>query len=93
MDAVKFLKETKRMCDSYKGCSECPIGKEKIASNIFCHDYKNKYPEKFVEKVSEWSRNNPQITNRKKFLEVFGITIGDAMLKPNWADNEYKENK
>ena len=91
MDAVKCLKEWKRMCDNYDSCNKCPVGIEKNRRQMHCSDFRNNYEEEFVEIVSKWSIDNPSITNRKKFLEVFGITLGDAMIKPNWLDDEYKE--
>lgn len=90
MDAIKFLKEYRRMCKIFQSCHDCPLGKENNNQEVFCEDFVEEYPEKAVEIVSDWSIENQKITNRKKFLQVFGITLGDAMIKPNWLDDEYK---
>ena len=92
MDAVKFIKELKRMCDSHgDACMYCPIGQKKGLAT--CREYRESNPENFVILVNEWSENHKPITNRQKFLEVFGITIADAILMLNWGDKEFKEIK
>lgn len=94
MDAVKFLKEWKRMCDYYGcSCNQCPVGKAKNEYDLLCWDFRDTYQEKFVDIVLDWSVNHIPITNREKFLEVFGVTIGDAAIIPNWGDKEFKEKK
>ena len=91
MDAVKYIKELKRMCNYYGNCKTCPIGKEK--GILACWDYRDSYPETFVSLVSEWSVKNKPITNQEKFHEVFGIDFYDAMTTLHWAYHEYKEIK
>ena len=94
MDAIKFIKEYERMCNYYGyKCTECPIGINNNNLNIYCFDFRNTYQKECVEIVSKWSNEHPQITNREKFREVFGIDFYDAMTTLNWARNEYKEIK
>ena len=75
MDAVKFLKEMERMCDSYMNhtyssgdCMECPfsISKDTCLVGDMCHE-----PEKAVEIVEQWSKERPQKTYKDDFLEKF----------------------
>lgn len=71
MDAVKFLKEYRRMCKEYeenKECSpECPLHTE-------CYGYLNyKYVniQNIVTKVEQWSQTHPQKTMMQDFFEKF----------------------
>lgn len=93
MDAIKFIKEYKRMCKNYQSCLDCPLAKENNGHEIYCTDFMTEFTEKTFEIVSKWSDNHHPITNRKKFLEVFGINFVDAILETNWLDDEYKEIK
>lgn len=63
MDAVKFIKERLRMCDSFNvnDCIDCPIEKD-------CVDTE---PELMVKVVEEWSKANPQKTMMQDFFEKF----------------------
>lgn len=63
MDAVEYLKERARMCNSYERCSECPL------LNVGCGESN---PDETVDIVEQWSREHPVMTNAMKFEEVFG---------------------
>ena len=92
MDAVIFIKELKRMCDNYGVyCSGCPIGEKK--EGLTCREFRERNPEFFVKLLQEWSEKHKPITNRQKFIEVFGMTFTDAIITPNWSTNEFKEKK
>lgn len=78
MEALDFLKELKRMCDSHNKlesrCNRCPL--HLIAENDgACFPFIKKYPEKAIEVVEEWSKEHPIKTNADKFKEVFGYDI------------------
>lgn len=47
MDAVKFIKERNRMCNSMKSCSQCPFDEMN-----YC-DFKTENPEKLVAFVDQ----------------------------------------
>lgn len=69
MDAVLFLKEWKRMCDDMSCCvGGCPINIE-FADE--CGVAVRENPEKAVEIVEKWSRENPVKTMMDDFLEKF----------------------
>ena len=62
MDAVKFLKEYKRMCGHDNGtCHECPIGKLRnkhcieVCDDVFIY----LHPFEVVSAVEEWSEEHP----------------------------------
>lgn len=66
MDALEFLKERKRMCNSYDGCKGCPFGDSKcvIESTISDEDFK-----RIVATVEQWSKEHPRKTRQSVFLE------------------------
>ena len=71
MDAVKFLKERDRMCDSYgsDSCGTCKISKARGAMR--CYDFQKKHPERAVEIVEGWSEEHPEETYLTQFLKYY----------------------
>lgn len=66
MDAVKFLEEYKRMCDSFENCSDCSLLTED------CNNFKNpEFVEKVVPVVEEWAASHPRKTRQSVFLEHY----------------------
>lgn len=101
MDAVEFLKEQKRMCDSYDSCFKCKLsGKCKI------HEMEFDKMKDAVSIVEEWSKEHqhPVKTNRDVLIDLvkehFGSGYGwhsnglDDSIKFNFTngflDEEYK---
>lgn len=77
MDAVKYLKDRVRMCNSYKGnCNKCKLSKKNNGTNEFCSNFIKVYPEKDVEIVKQWSKSHP----RKTILDDFREKYPDAPL-------------
>lgn len=82
MDAVKFLNEYNRMCNTYlqtnnsDTCEECPIW----INHISCSLYERKCDEvdKIVSVVEQWSKENPVKTYKDDFLEKFPKAHTDA---------------
>ena len=67
MDAVKYLKERKRMCNSYNNmCDGCGFGKVPE-----CDHTEDDNPEKAVEIVEKWSAEHPVKTRQSEFLKLF----------------------
>lgn len=67
MDAVKYLKEKERMCDSYNNmCDGCGFGK--IPK---CNRTEEDNPEKAVAIVEKWSAEHPIKTRQSEFLKMF----------------------
>lgn len=73
MDAIKFIKLWKEMCDSYERCGDgCPFH----SSPFYCRKVVQDNPEKVVEIVQKWEEeNHPTI-------------IDDFMKKNPQADRE-----
>lgn len=75
MEALEFLKERKRMCNSYDGCKGCPFDDSKcvIDSTISDEDCK-----RIVATVEKWSKEHPRKTRQSVFLEQWPeARIGD----------------
>lgn len=73
MDAVKFFKEKERMCKSFgEGCTGCMIhiNQHKLRCFQFCE----KYPEKAVDIVKEWSAEHPKETRLARLLKNYPNT-------------------
>lgn len=90
MDAVKFLKEKKRMCDSFDDyctdCTGCEI--ESKSSGMHCAEYIEKYPEQAVEIVEKWSEEHPQKTRLTEFLEHYPNALMEDDGTPEVCVNE-----
>lgn len=70
MDAVKFLKERKRMCDSYPIiCGKCKISEAK--DGLHCYEFQYTFPERAVAIVEKWSEEHPQETRLSQFLKCY----------------------
>ena len=69
MDAVKFLQEKERMCNSFSpDCEGCRVEEEKpVMSECCLWMFEN--PERAVKIVEEWSAAHPRKTRQSVFLE------------------------
>ena len=110
MDAVEYLKAELRMCESIgkKDCVGCGFGEYmEEYKNEGCFDILRKSPEEAVKIVEKWNKENPEMTNARKFEEVFGCKLGKnpkrivaafdgSFYHPvpdSWWDEPYKEKK
>lgn len=72
MDAILFLKEKTRMTkDCAIWCSDCPLQGFQNGKMVTCNELIAEHPEKAVEIVEEWSRENPVKTMMDDFFEKF----------------------
>ena len=80
MDAVKYLKDKARMTkadnsvhDDLCGisCDECPLYDENNGMKVNCQNLESFYPEKSVEIVEKWAKENPKKTRQSEFLKMF----------------------
>ena len=75
MDALEFLRERRRMCDSYRHCEGCPLegGKCVVSSVAPYEDYK-----RIIAAVEQWSKEHPRKTRQSVFLEQWpNCQMGD----------------
>ena len=79
MNAIRYLKERERMCAFVDGiCTDCPMARmlpEDIedCDSICVWEVEPNYPQEAVRIVEEWSDGHKVVTNRDKFIEVFGV--------------------
>ena len=68
MDALEFLRERKRMCDSYRSCMGCPFGVDEcvVKAMIFEDNC-----ERIVDAVAQWSKEHPRKTIQSVFLKQY----------------------
>ena len=76
MDALEFLKEKKRMCDSYSDqhncCGDCPLLESFCVINNVTPDKELK---KMIAIVEQWSKDHPRKTRQSVFLEQWPNVI------------------
>lgn len=63
MDAVKYLKEAKRMCDTVGDCRECPLNSSNtvIPCKLVRDNWELTNPEKIVAIVEKWAAEHRTI--------------------------------
>ena len=68
MDALEFLRERRRMCNSYRHCEGCPLeeGKCVVSDVAPDEDYK-----RIITAVEQWSKEHPRKTRQSVFLEQY----------------------
>lgn len=76
MDAVKFLKEIRRMCKSYERCEDCEINKLKIGQEK-CTCAISMNQKEAVSIVEKWSAEHPAKTRQSEFLRVLPFAPTD----------------
>lgn len=90
MDAVKYLKERERMCNSYNNmCDGCGFGKV-----TKCNRTEEDNPEKAVEIVEKWSKEHPAKTRQSEILKIIpDATIRNGILitKPCEVNEKIKD--
>ena len=68
MDALEFLKERKRMCNSYKSCDGCPLAEGRCVIN---HVTSYEDCKRIVAAVEQWSKEHPRKTRQSVFLNQY----------------------
>ena len=75
MDALEFLKERNRLCNSYKCCVGCPFG----AADCVVRDMTSEHTcKRIVAIVEQWSKAHPRKTRQSVFLEQYPEADIDA---------------
>ena len=69
MDAIKFIKESNRMCHSFDSCRECPASDSSGHCKIHLSDEYS--TEEQVDIVKKWSNEHPIKTRQSVFLEQY----------------------
>ena len=91
MDALEFLKERKRMCNSYKGCGGCPLAGTHCVLSYATDD--EDY-ERIIATVEQWSKEHLRKTRQSVFLEQWPETeidkYGCLRLCPELVSADYR---
>lgn len=69
MDAVKFIKESKRLCKAQESCGKCVAQIGGCCLTDICVEENS--AEKAVAVVEQWSKDHPAKTRQSEFLKVF----------------------
>ena len=93
MDAVKFLQERARMCNSFSpDCEGCRVDEEKPVISE-CYRWMFENPERYVEIVEKWSAAHPRKTRQSVFLEQYPKapidSFGVLFLCPMYISTDY----
>lgn len=92
MDAVKFLEETRRMCQAHNVCTGCPADS---CGAVDCRvDFmKDIDAADAVAIVEKWSKENPIKTRNSEFLKRYPNARvqedGTVELCPKWIDQNF----
>lgn len=85
MDAVKFIEERNRMCNSYEKCSDCSL------YLTHCGGLRDLDVERVVGAVEEWSVAHPRKTRQSVFLEQYpNAKVNDKGTIEIWPCNVEK---
>ncbi len=101
MDAVKYIKEQRRMCEKYPSCSDCPL--KKLKEGTTCGMAIRTHAEETVAIVEKWSKEHPLITNWQKVKALLPIEKANVSISPfddcvhitiakSWWDAPYEED-
>ena len=93
MDAIKFAKDKRRMCQSYYGCVGCelvPLGECSLGAEGTT-DEMNKT---IIETVEKWAKEHPAKTRQSEFLKLFPNASvhekdGAIAICPHMTDNTF----
>ena len=96
MDAVKFLQERARMCNSFSpDCEGCRVDEEKPVMSE-CYRWMFEKPERAIKIVEEWSAAHPRKTRQSVFLEQYPeakcLEDGVLAICPTALSSAYRNN-
>ena len=86
MDAVEFLNEGTRMCNSYEACVGCPM----YPTDDCCMVKMNL--KQMISIVEQWAKEHPVKTRQSEFLKMFPNASvgynGTLVICPSQADTK-----
>jgi hypothetical protein len=91
MDAVDYLKKSRRMCKSSGGCDTCVA----YIDGECCIDFgaKSGKEKETVAIVEQWSKDHPAKTRQSEFLKMFPKAEMDGevlSMCPKFVENIYR---
>lgn len=94
MDAVEYLKQLKRVCNSFESCKEC---RQSIYAGSICVLSDLKDEKMAVEFVEKWAKDHPAKTRQSEFLKLVPNAYTDAdgniRIYPCAVDEKFREEK
>lgn len=75
MDAIEFIKERQRLCQTYTRCSECPVGNDNDGCKF--NTVSGYEAAEQIRLLEEWSAAHPQKTRQDEFLKQYPETALD----------------
>lgn len=94
MDAIKFVKEKTRMCNSMT-CGDCPVSQNNSGERCTCSDLLHDHTEKYVAIIERWSKEHPENTRESKLLKLFPnakmLSEGTLDICPALVDNDFND--
>lgn len=87
--------ELRRLCAKCDCENYCPVWKgARSDGETYCSTWVKNYSEKAERIIMQWAKENPLMTNRMKFKEVFGFEFTDRVPESQyhreWLNAEYK---
>lgn len=71
MDAGKFIRERKRMCND-RPCADCPLfAVHQLGDLSACKEWCMDHPEASVTVVEKWAEKHPRKTRQREFLQRY----------------------
>lgn len=71
MDAVKYLRTYREVCNSFDNCQQCSLGLNLCSDRDIC-------PKEYVDAVEKWAKEHPQKTRQSEFLKIVPNAYTDA---------------
>ena len=91
MDAVDFLNEGTRMCNSYEACVGCPMEETDDCCMV------NINLKQMISIVEQWAKEHPIKTRQSEFLKMFPDTemleSGCLNICPSLLSKEYRSEE
>jgi hypothetical protein len=72
MDAGKFVREFRRICNKHNRCASCILNKTLLCDSK--RELSHEESERIVEIVEDWSRENPECVGKKYIIEISRMT-------------------
>lgn len=93
MDAVKFIKERKRLCSSYLSCAKCPAFRDN--DTCLFSPTNGGTPDEQIKILSAWSAAHPLKTRQSVFMEQWPDVYLDRnrviSVSPCTVSKEYRD--
>lgn len=92
MEAIKFLEEAKRMCESHSVCEACLLFADGDSCAINAERKSSPQElKRIVESVQKWSSEHPKVTRLSNLLRIFPDLFLDNARFPSGCVRDYDQ--